>query len=58
MLEWLAALANDPLRDAHLIPGIGPVYFAIVPLREPLLVKFLDAWQFRTIKIIKIEAFR
>ncbi len=53
MLDWLAEFAQDPLKDAHRVPGIkAPVYLAVVPLRPPVVVKFLHANQFRTVRLI------
>lgn len=56
ILDWLAALAHDPLDEAFRLPGVqAPIYLAVVPLRDPVTVKFLYAEQFRTLKVISVD---
>lgn len=56
MLDWLAGLASDPLDHAQRVPGVlAPVYTAVAPVRPPVVVVFLLAEQFRTVKLIRIR---
>jgi hypothetical protein len=53
MLEWLAEFAADPLDRAQRVPGVlAPVYIAVAPLRPPVVVRFLLAEQFRTVRLL------
>lgn len=55
MLEWLAGWVADPLRSAHRVPGVrAPVYMVLVPLRPPVVIKFLYAEQFHALKLIEM----
>ncbi|MGH9152897.1 MAG: hypothetical protein ACRD03_10975 [Acidimicrobiales bacterium] len=57
LLDWLVTFAADPLVGAQRVPGIlAPVFIAVVPLRPPVVVRFLCADQFRTVRIISIKA--
>lgn len=56
MLDWLAGLASDPLERAQRVPGVlAPVYMTVAPVRPPVVVTFLLAEQFRTVKLIRIS---
>ena len=56
MLDWFTEIVKEPLRDAHRVPSIAaPVYVALVPLRPPVLVTFLYAFHFHTIKLLSIK---
>lgn len=51
MLEWLARIAEDPIRDAYRVPGIlAPVYLAVTPVRN-VTMTFLFIEQFHTVAI-------
>jgi hypothetical protein len=59
MLEWLAGLVQeeDPGAnpDVYRVPGItAPVYIAVTPVRN-VIVKFLLARRFFTIKLIEFD---
>ena len=56
MLDRLAELAIDPLKAAQRVPGVlAPVYVAVLPLAAaPVVVRFLLAEQFQTVKILGI----
>ncbi len=56
MLDWLVEFAKDPLEGAERVPSIAaPVFVTLVPLRPPVVVTFLYAFHFRTVKLLKIE---
>jgi hypothetical protein len=55
MLDWLVEFAGDPHRYGQRVPGVrAPAYIAIVPLREPVVVRYLLAEQFHTINVLAI----
>lgn len=60
LLEWLTVLADDPLRHARRVPAIrAPVYIVFAPLRPtPVVVRFLLAEQYHTVKLIDIRPLR
>lgn len=54
MLDWMVELADDPLRDAHRIPGIrAPVYLRLTAL-DNVALKFLHAEQFHVVRLIEL----
>ncbi len=55
MLDWLARFAERPRTDAQRVPGLrAPVYVTVVPLDPPVVVRFLIAEEFRTIRLIEL----
>ncbi|MDP9389245.1 MAG: hypothetical protein M3Q48_15350 [Actinomycetota bacterium] len=55
MLDWIVTFASNPLAGAQRVPGVrAPVFIAVVPLNPPVVVTFLHAEQFRTVRLIKI----
>lgn len=56
MLDWLVQVAHEPRETGYRVPGVEvPIYLAVVPLKQPVTVKYLVADQFRSVKIIKVE---
>jgi hypothetical protein len=54
-LEWLVELATTPSAQGRRVPGIpAPVYLAVV-LRPPVVVRYLIAEQFHTVRVIGIS---
>jgi len=53
MLDWLTIFADDPLANAHRVPGVrAPVYLVVTPIRRVTLT-FLHAEQFHTVKLLE-----
>lgn len=56
MLEWFTRFASDPLENAHRVPSIAaPAYVVEVPLRPPVVLTFLHAFHFRTVRLPSIK---
>jgi len=56
MLDRLAVLAGDPTADAERLPGVrAPIYISVVALEPPVVIEFLVADQFRTIRLLDIR---
>lgn len=53
MIDWLVGFASDPQAHAHRVPGVkAPVYFTVVPLQPPVVIRFLLDQQFHVIKFL------
>lgn len=55
MLDWLVGLASEPLTHSRRVPGVkAPIYFTVVPLQPPVVIRFLLDQQFHVIKFLGI----
>jgi len=57
VLDRLAALARRPTADAQRLPGVrAPVYIAVVATEPLVIIEFLVAEEFRTVRLLDIRA--